>query len=127
MVKPTPINRNMQPKLGKKHRKSVWNSNPSKMKIVYAAILAFRRDGLTTVRIEKMFNMPPRTLMRYVARSKNPNDIFYLGETEYEKRMNQIENFRKYLADNIVESYELDTCDLDPELIVDCLDRDSTI
>lgn len=85
----------------KKRRQSIWY-NPSKILVIHAAILAFRRDGMSTVRIQKLFNMPPRTLMRYVNRSKNPTDPLYLEETKHEQYVREFDECSKIFANNII-------------------------
>lgn len=75
----------------KTKRKSKWNEKyKDRMKL---GISYFRNGYYTLSQIKKKLNIDPRTLKRYIKRSKEINSEFYIPKTLYE---NNINNFKKY-------------------------------
>lgn len=68
-----------------KRRKTKWNT--SHISIMKKGIYLFRHNIINSVQIERKLKIPPRTLRRYVAFSRDPESKFYLEETDKEKLM----------------------------------------
>lgn len=72
-------------------RKSKWKEKyKDRMKL---GISYFRNGYYTLSQIKKKLNIDPRTLKRYIKRSKEINSEFYIPKTLYESNVN---NFKKY-------------------------------
>ena len=75
----------------KTKRKSKWKEKyKDRMKL---GISYFRNGYYTLSQIKKKLNIDPRTLKRYIKRSKEINSEFYIPKTLYESNVN---NFKKY-------------------------------
>lgn len=72
-------------------KKSKWRKKyKDRMKL---GISYFRNGDYTLSQIKKKLNIDPRTLKRYIKRSKEINSEFYIPKTLYESNVN---NFKKY-------------------------------
>jgi hypothetical protein len=74
-----------------KERRSTWNSI-EKLPIICHAIKIYRSGKMNTVQIEQHFKIPPRTLKRYINKSKNPTSVLYIEECDSEKKCKPVCN-----------------------------------
>lgn len=94
-------------------RTTKW-SNGSGFNSMAIAIHNYRNGYMNTVQIEKLMNVPPRTLRRYIILSKDPKSPFYMKETNHE----QLSTILMDAGKKILESEELfDNILLDPTML----------
>jgi hypothetical protein len=82
-----------------KRRKTKWTT--THLKLMKKAISIFRNGLMNSVQIEKKFDVPPRSLRRYLKFSKDPDDTFYLEKTQHEKNLNN--PIKMMIGENISE------------------------
>jgi hypothetical protein len=70
-----------------KKRKTKWNT--TYIHIMKQGVFYYRNNIMNSVLIEKKLGIPPRTLRRYVAFSRDHESKFYLEETESEKMIKE--------------------------------------
>lgn len=87
----------------KKKRKTKWNTTHKN--IMMKAIYIYRNNLMNTVEIRKKFDIPARSLRRYVNMSKDLDSEFYLPKTYYEIMSDDIKN---YTFDNYNNEIMLD-------------------
>lgn len=72
-------------------RKTKWNVEPG-LSVVRKAIYLFRNGVGNSVQIERLLQVPARTLRRYVGESLDPsNALFYVPETPHERRGRELQ------------------------------------
>lgn len=75
----------------KKRRKTKWNVEPG-LSIVRNAIYMYRNGVCNSVQIERLLQVPARTLRRYVNESMDPTcTLFYMPETPHERRGRELQ------------------------------------
>lgn len=75
----------------KKRRKTKWNVEPG-LSIVRNAIYMYRNGVCNSVQIERLLQVPARTLRRYVNESMDKScKLFYMPETPHERRGRELQ------------------------------------
>jgi len=90
--------------------------------IMKKGIFYYRNNLLNSVEIERKLGIPPRTLRRYTAFSRDSESKFYLDETEPEKMVKEAdsisyEELMKIHMELSVPDFDMKAETLNPDLL----------
>ncbi len=81
----------LKKRVRRSRRKTKWSVEPG-LSVVRKAIYLFRNGVGNSVQIERLLQVPARTLRRYVGESLDPsNALFYVPETPHERRGRELQ------------------------------------